>query len=58
MSSDEAEWFSKLYKEACCCNDDLRLRFRLGEKPSRHHALLPSALGPCSSQIVPSEYSE
>lgn len=59
MPSDEAEWSSKIYnEEACCCyNDHLRLRFGLGEIPSHHHALFPSALGPCNKQILPSERS-
>lgn len=58
MPSDEAEWSSKIYNEACCYNHHLRHRFGLGEIPSHHHhALFASDLGPCNHQIHPCKRS-
>lgn len=57
MSSDEADWSSNIYIEACPSNDDLPLRLGLRGVHNRHNALLTFDLDRYSKQMLLSERS-
>lgn len=59
MTSEEAEWPSKIYKNAFRAIDHLPLPFHLGQVPLPHrcNAFFILAMGCCSKRIVLNERS-